>query len=345
MVAEVKQKCKDEEDQIARLKAQLANQEVSTKSQEEELSKAQAELRQLQNEEKKLAQEIETGRGQLDFVIQQITAAQTEMTQVRARLADLHTTQRTITAALAQYSALSGGSAGQPDLTKGLVDEPLSTRATAGSSSVGALTTFSDGSMVEKEADRAADFKDDPFKTATEPFGGTDPFTSDPFNKGDSGFSDPFASDPFKSDPFKSDDPFSTTQTTTPLSSMSAKPTVSPATSAGDFSGFDPFTTQPFTSQDKASDPFSMFASPPVTASTSTDGKPPKLPPKRIVGSKASQAAADMFNSAFTAQTSIQSSGFGTDPFGATADFGSGSGFAEFGVFPSSGTSSQVSSI
>jgi hypothetical protein len=88
-----------------------------------------------------------------------------------------------------------------------------------------------------------------------------------------------------------------------------------------------------------------MFASPPVTASTSTDGKPPKLPPKRIVGSKASQAAADMFNSAFTAQTSIQSSGFGTDPFGATADFGSGSGFAEFGVFPSSGTSSQVSSI
>jgi hypothetical protein len=49
-----------------------------------------------------------------------------------------------------------------------------------------------------------------------------------------------------------------------------------------------------------------------------------------------------MFNSAFTAQTSIQSSGFGTDPFGATADFGSGSGFAEFGVFPSSGTSSQV---
>ena len=88
-----------------------------------------------------------------------------------------------------------------------------------------------------------------------------------------------------------------------------------------------------------------MFASQPATSATSTDGQPPKLPPKRSVGSKASRAAVDMFNSPFTTtQTGIQSSGFGTDPFGATTDFGSGGGFAEFGTFPSSGGQSATAS-
>ncbi|XP_062509310.1 epidermal growth factor receptor substrate 15-like 1 isoform X2 [Corticium candelabrum] len=355
MVAEVKQKCKDEEDQIARLKAQLANQEVSTKVQEEELSKAQDELRSLQNDKKQLLQEIEASKVQLDSVIQQISATQTEMTQVRSRLAELHSTQRSITAALAQYSSLAGGSAGQPlpmDLTKLAepVDDALSARATAGSSPVSTLSAFSNGSMADKDTDRTDDFKDDPFKTATEQFGVTeDPFNSDPFKRGDSGFSDPFGGDPFKNDPFKSDDPFQVTQTTT-------KVTFSSSTAPSrDFSDFDPFTSQPFKSQhtteSSSSDPFAIFGTEPAASVGSSDAQPPKLPPKRSAGGPSRQAttgaAVDVFGSSFGgAQSTTKSSTFNSDPFGGGRGFGgAGGGFANFGSFPGSTSQSKSATI
>ena len=82
LVTDIKEKCKDEEQNVKQMRTQLSSQESSNKEQEQELFKARKELDDLKREESDLESRIEKNKKHLDSMKTKTAAAKSEILQV-----------------------------------------------------------------------------------------------------------------------------------------------------------------------------------------------------------------------------------------------------------------------
>ncbi|CAK8689625.1 unnamed protein product [Clavelina lepadiformis] len=213
MLADVRLKVQEENENIKSLKAQIAAQEASVSQQEQDLRRVRSELTELKQEETQLEQRLEAGKQQQKNVDRSVKEVKGEIEKVQEQLHKLQEQQKSVNSNIEQYdkavAALKSESDGD---FKFNLDEATLNSITVSES------VFSMGGMQENVEEIKSDlkedpFKDDPFKNA-DPFGGSDPF----------GEADPFASTASTSvnttDPFAGSDPFNTIAPSQPATSQ-----------------------------------------------------------------------------------------------------------------------------
>nr|XP_006823379.1 PREDICTED: epidermal growth factor receptor substrate 15-like 1-like [Saccoglossus kowalevskii] len=325
-LAQVRDKCEEEEQNIKTLRSQISTQENTIKSQDDELNRLRIELNNLRQEESLLEQKVEAGKAQLDEVIKSLKESQSHVNEEQSKVNQLKETQRNLTNSIDRHNDIlnkvsTGAITSIYDIDNALLDattptpseiDSFSARATAGSSPVSSLSGFSTGSGFEKgDSDINADA-----------FNGKDPFamtlteTVDPFKD-----VDPFKTDIFTSDPFKDTDPFGAGKEDTVSDDPFKSTTAVDGQSYNAFTSTDLFSTDPFDSKCKAS----SIATDTFGGETfSTKDSMPALPPK-----KSKPASSDKVVDPFQSSNDdpFQFSNSDKDPF---------SGFSDKTVTPAS---------
>ncbi|KAH0618626.1 hypothetical protein JD844_018007 [Phrynosoma platyrhinos] len=285
----IRQKCVEEADLIASLKAEITDQESKISTCKDDLNKAQEELNRLQQETAELEKCVEAGKLQLGPLQQDLQDSQQEITSMQAKLFELKEFENsqlnwesqphsTLLNGNADHCSLSNSSSETANFNENAErensadTEQIDHDSPARSSPE---TTYVKGEEEIKEAlPPDVTKKEDPFdedsqqlseKIAgsnldffeSDPFVGSDPFKDDPFGK-----IDPFGSDPFKgSDPFAADcffkqssaDPFGSVDPFTVASNNSTIETMKQN------DPFAPGGTAVPTSSDPATDPFASL--------------------------------------------------------------------------------------
>ncbi|KAL8178686.1 UNVERIFIED_CONTAM: Epidermal growth factor receptor substrate 15 [Gekko kuhli] len=114
----IRQKCAEEADLIASLKAEITDQESKISTYKEELNKAQEELIQLQQETTELEKCVEAGKLQLRPLQQDLQVSQQEITSVQEKLHEIKELESSQSSWEAQpHSTLLNGNADHSSLS------------------------------------------------------------------------------------------------------------------------------------------------------------------------------------------------------------------------------------
>ncbi|XP_038269188.1 epidermal growth factor receptor substrate 15 isoform X2 [Dermochelys coriacea] len=237
---DIRQKCAEETQVIASLKAEVTSQKSKISAYEEELTKAQEELSRLQQETAELEQCIESGKAQLGPLQQHLQDTQQEINSMETKLFELKELENNqfnwyshphnlLVNGTADHSSLSNSSSEATNLNENAERESSAEAEQINHESPEDPFATESHPLPDQVTEVNLDF------FQSDPFVGSDPFKDDPFGK-----VDPFGGDPFKdSDPFAADsffnqsstdpflaadtDPFSTTGNSNSLTTETLK--------------------------------------------------------------------------------------------------------------------------